>query len=168
MEASSGFPPIGSPDARILILGSLPGQRSLRAAQYYAHPHNVFWRIMAEALGVQGSYEERCRQLMARRIAVWDVLANSVRPGSMDADIRLETALANDFEGFLSNHAQVERIGFNGRKAEQMFRKLVVPALAGTLPDLVSLPSTSPAYAALSFDNKLEIWAGMLEMTTRS
>ena len=165
---SAGFPPIASTDAKILILGSLPGQRSLEATQYYAHRQNAFWRIMAELFGVKGDYQSRCRQLMAHRIAVWDVLASSVRPGSMDADIRLDTAEANDFAGFLSEHIQIERICFNGRKAEQMFRKLVVPVLTGTLPNLVSLPSSSPAYAALSFDKKLEIWTGMLVTTTQN
>jgi hypoxanthine-DNA glycosylase len=121
---------------------------------------------MAELFYIKGDYAERCEQLCAHRIAVWDVLASSVRPGSMDADIQLDSARANDFVGFLSEHEQIRRICFNGRKAEQMFRKLVVPALAGNLPELVSLPSTSPAYAALSFDNKLEIWASMLVTTT--
>jgi hypoxanthine-DNA glycosylase len=165
IDWSAGFPPIAGTDAKILILGSLPGQRSLELAQYYAHRQNAFWRIMAELFGVEGDYASRCHQLMAQRIAVWDVLASSVRPGSMDADIRLDTAEVNDFARFLSDHVQIERICFNGRKAEQLFRKLVVPALAGNLPDLVSLPSTSPAYAALSFDNKLEIWAGLLVTT---
>ena len=92
---SAGFPPIASTDAKILILGSLPGQRSLELAQYYAHRQNAFWRIMAELFGVEGDYANRCRQLMAHRIAVWDVLASSVRPGSMDADIQLERIRAN-------------------------------------------------------------------------
>ena len=164
--SSAGFPPIASTEARILILGSLPGKRSLEEAQYYAHRHNAFWRIMAELFGIEGDYANRCRQLKAHRIAVWDVLASSVRPGSLDADIRLDSARANDFAGFLSDHAQINRICFNGRKAEQMFRKLVVPTLVGAMPELVSLPSTSPAYAALSFDAKLEIWAGMLVPAT--
>ena len=168
VQSSVGFPPVAATDARFLILGSLPGQRSLELTQYYAHRQNAFWRIMAELFGIKGDYTDRCEQLRAHRIAVWDVLASSVRPGSMDADIRLDTAQTNDFAGFLSDHVQIERIGFNGRKAEQMFRKLVVPALAGNLPELVSLPSTSPAYAALSFDNKLEIWASMLVTTTQN
>jgi len=166
-DSSGGFPPIASTDAKILILGSLPGRRSLAEGRYYAHGQNAFWRIMAELFDIKGEYPDRCEQLRAHRIAVWDVLASSVRPGSMDADIRLNTAQANDFAGFLSGHVQIERICFNGRKAEQMFRKLVVPALAGNLPELVGLPSTSPAYAALSFDNKLEIWASMLVTTTQ-
>ncbi len=166
MKSSAGFPPIAGAEANFLILGSLPSQKSLLAGQYYAHPQNVFWRIMAAVFGVEGDYSERCRQLMASGVAVWDVLACSVRPGSMDVDIEIETAQANDFAGFLSEHAKIERIGFNGQKAEQLFRKLVVPEYKGILPALVSLPSTSPAYAALSFDKKLKIWNNMLLATT--
>ena len=85
-------------------------------------------------------------------------------------DIRLDSARPNDFSGFLSTHTEVTRVGFNGRKAEQLFRQLVIPELAAPLPQLISLPSTSPAYAAMSFDDKLENWASKLELkplTTR-
>ena len=169
-ESSAGFPPIAASHAKILILGSLPGQRSLAASEYYAHRHNAFWRIMEALIGVQGDYASRCEQLTGKGIAVWDVLASSVRPGSMDADIRLDSARPNDFSGFLSTHTEVTRVGFNGRKAEQLFRQLVIPELAAPLPQLISLPSTSPAYAAMSFDDKLENWASKLELkplTTR-
>lgn len=121
---------------------------------------------MAQVFGVEGDYSERCRQLIVSRVAVWDVLASSVRAGSMDVDIQIETAQANDFAGFLSKHSQIELIGFNGQKAEQLFRKLIVPGYSGMLPELVSLPSTSPAYAALSFDKKLKIWSDMLLANT--
>ncbi len=164
IEPSSGFPPIAAADARILILGSLPGQRSLLAAEYYAHRQNAFWRIMGALFAIAGNYESRCEQLTRNGIALWDVLANSVRPGSMDSDIRLDTAQPNDFAGFLSRHSQIERICFNGRKAEQMFAKLVVPELSMRRLELVSLPSTSPAYAAMSFDKKREIWADGLAL----
>lgn len=164
IEPSAGFPPIAAADARILILGSLPGQQSLMAAEYYAHGQNAFWQIMAELFAITGNYESRCEQLTSNGIAVWDVLANSVRPGSMDSDIRLDTAQPNDFAGFLSKHSQIERICFNGRKAEQMFAKLVVPGLSIRLLELVSLPSTSPAYAAMSFDKKRESWADGLSL----
>ncbi len=97
MDASVGFPPVARHDARLLILGSLPGQRSLQAAQYYAHPQNAFWRIMQEVTGAGGTYEQRCERLIANGIALWDVLAESVRPGSMDADIQMPSAEANDF-----------------------------------------------------------------------
>jgi len=164
IESSSGFPPIAAADARILILGTLPGQKSLGAAEYYAHRQNAFWRIMSALLGVKGEYESRCKQLTLKGIAVWDVLASSVRPGSMDADIRLDSAEQNDFAGFLAEHSGVTRIGFNGRRAEQLFRKLVIPELATPVPQLISLPSTSPAYASMSFDDKLDAWASKLEL----
>ena len=103
-NAAVGFPAIARADARILILGSLPSERSLHAIQYYAHPQNAFWKIMGEIAGAQGDYNERCEALMDRGIALWDVLESSVRPGSMDADIQSKTAVANDFSSFLSDH----------------------------------------------------------------
>lgn len=158
---SQGFPPLVQSDAHILILGSLPGIRSLQAQEYYAHPRNSFWPIMKEIFGFDGSYAERCAGLVANRIALWDVLRASVRPGSLDADIRLDTASANDFISFLGRYPAIERIAFNGKKAEQLFRRLVTvdqfPALR-----LNGLPSTSPAYAAMPFSVKLQLWEKLL------
>lgn len=159
---STGFPPIAAPDACILVLGSLPGVRSLEACEYYAHPHNAFWPIIKELFSISGSYGERCEGLKKRRIALWDVLQRSVRPGSLDADIRMTTASANDFGAFLTEFSEIERIGFNGKKSEAMFRRLVLPGIDKP-PELVSLPSTSPAYAAMPFDKKLAIWRSMLK-----
>lgn len=153
-----GFPPIARTDARILILGSLPGKASLAACEYYAHPQNAFWKIMRILCGAEGSYRARGERLMDRGIAVWDVLANSVRPGSMDADIRIETAKPNDFERFLSTHDRIGLVCFNGKKAEQLFRRLVTLDGLTAKPQLVPLPSTSPAYASLSFNKKLAAW----------
>lgn len=93
---SLGFPPVARRDARILILGSLPGQRSIAAREYYAHPQNGFWKIMAELVGASGSYEQRCAALLKSHIALWDVLGSSLRPGSLDADIQLATAEVNE------------------------------------------------------------------------
>ncbi len=161
--AAEGFPPIAAPDARILVLGSLPGDRSIAAQQYYAHPRNAFWPIMEVLYGIRGSYEERCDGLEAHRIALWDVLRSSVRPGSLDARIDLDTARANDFVAFLAAHRQLGRIVFNGRKAEQLFHRFV--ELPGSSIDLVGLPSTSPAYAAMPFSGKLEKWREALRLT---
>ena len=168
VQSSVGFPPVAATDARFLILGSLPGQRSLELAQYYAHRQNAFWRIMAELFDIKGDYPDRCEQLRAHRIAVWDVLASSVRPGSMDAHIQLESARANDFAGFLSDHGQIRRICFNGRKAEALFTRLVTPVFSSTHLEFVSLPSTSPAYAAMSFDEKRDVWAAGLGLSEES
>ena len=108
--------------------------------------------------GAEGSYRARSERLMDRRIAVWDVLANSVRPGSMDADIQLKTAMPNDFGHFFLTHSQIELVCFNGKKAEQLFRRFVSLDGLTFKPQLASLPSTSPAYASLSFEEKLAAW----------
>lgn len=159
MPASSvGFAPLARRDARVLILGSLPGQRSLRARQYYAHPHNAFWRIMSDLIGAAGSYEQRCSTMSAHHIALWDVLAQSVRCGSLDADIRMNTAEANDFRGFLAEHRDIGLICFNGQKAAQLFQRLVTANGVEIPGELVTLPSTSPAYASMPYDQKLELW----------
>lgn len=160
---SSGFPPVARHDARVLVLGSLPSEASLRAGEYYAHPRNAFWKIMQEIAGASGSYEERCRALMDAGIAVWDVLASSVRPGSLDADIRMSSVVPNDFEAFLSEHDCLRLVCFNGRKAEEIFRRLVLPSISAGALDFASLPSTSPAYASLSVADKLSEWRGIIE-----
>lgn len=164
MELSEGFPPVARPDARVLVLGSLPGQKSLTAAEYYAHPQNAFWPIMKEIFGITGDYAERCARLSEHKLALWDVLSTSVRPGSLDANIRQETATANDFARFLHEHPRIERIAFNGKKAGQLFHQMV-PAEHCQQLHLIGLPSTSPAYAAMPFAGKLAAWTKGLEFT---
>jgi hypoxanthine-DNA glycosylase len=158
MTRSSGFPPVARADASTLILGSLPGRRSIAEQQYYAHPQNAFWRIMAELFDVRGDYESRCRRLTEERIALWDVLKSSVRPGSMDASISLAAARANDFEGFFAEHPSIDLVAFNGRKAQQLFGRLVEPLEPARDIRQVLLPSTSPAYASMALDDKLAAW----------
>jgi len=157
-DASVGFPPVSRHDARVLVLGSLPGQRSLQVAQYYAHPQNAFWRIMLELTGADGSYEERCSTLVDHGIALWDVLAESVRPGSMDADIQTISAEANDFAEFFADHENVRHVFFNGQKAAQLFQRLVTIDGRDTARQLATLPSTSPAYASMAYEEKLRVW----------
>ena len=160
---SSGFAPIARKDARILVLGSLPSEASLRAGEYYAHPRNAFWMIMKEIAGASGGYEDRCQALMDSGIAVWDVLASSVRPGSLDADIRLSSAVPNDFGRFFVEHGELQIVCFNGRKAETMFRRFVMPSLLKCEVDFAVLPSTSPAYASVPVAQKLADWRGIIE-----
>ncbi|MGI9272695.1 MAG: DNA-deoxyinosine glycosylase [Woeseiaceae bacterium] len=157
-DHSTGFPPVARADARVLVLGSLPGRRSIAADQYYAHPQNAFWRIMADLVAATGDYVDRCETLMGSRIALWDVLATSVRPGSMDADIEMATAKANDFDDFLTQHSDIGLICFNGQKAAQLFSRFVEPDLNHAKPTTLTLPSTSPAYAAMSYAEKRENW----------
>jgi TDG/mug DNA glycosylase family protein len=161
---SRGFPPIACGDARILVLGSLPSRRSLQAGEYYAHPRNAFWPIVAALTGVSGGYARRCASLTERRVALWDVLESSERPGSLDAAIRQDTARANDFETFFREHSHVERICFNGRTAAQLFRKFVDPVIDASGRQQLVLPSTSPAYAAMPFDAKLAHWRAALDL----
>jgi len=171
MAMSEGFPAIARPDATLLILGSLPGQRSIDAGQYYAHPQNAFWKIMSSLYGIDGSYQQRCAQLIERRIALWDVLASSVRPGSLDASIQTDTANVNDFSRFLAVHADICLIVFNGQKAQQLFRKFVrMEDEDGLLQHIECkvLPSTSPAYAAMPFTGKLSAWKTALDGASKS
>jgi hypoxanthine-DNA glycosylase len=167
VTVSQGFPPIAREDARVLVLGSLPSQASLRERRYYAHPQNVFWKIMHVLTGATGSYVSRCRSLREQRIAVWDVLSSSVRPGSLDADIDMSSAVPNDFEQFFSRHRNIRLICFNGRKAQQMFERYVRSSCANDKFEFALLPSTSPAHASLTPAEKLEIWRGIIEPELR-
>ena len=156
------FPPIGRPDAAVLILGSMPGVASLAANQYYAHPRNAFWGIMGALFkaGPDLAYEKRVARLMARRIAVWDVLKTCVRGGSLDSSIVEGSIVPNDFAGFFAEHRRIKRVCFNGTKAEHTFRRHVLPGLSGIEEciEFVRLPSTSPAHAGASFQKKLAAW----------
>lgn len=164
MSFARSFPPIANPDATILILGSMPGQASLAADAYYAHPRNAFWPIMATLLGfaANADYAQRIAALKAARIALWDVLHSCHRPGSLDADIAPDSLLANDLPAFLQQHPAIQRVFFNGAKAEACFRKHIAPSLATTSLRCMRLPSTSPAHAALSFERKLAAWRVIL------
>ncbi|OGS92877.1 MAG: DNA-deoxyinosine glycosylase [Gallionellales bacterium GWA2_59_43] len=160
MTRIRSFPPIADANARILILGSMPGKESLRANQYYAHPRNAFWPIMGELAGAAPAlpYEVRTLKLRAAGIALWDVLDSCTRPGSLDADIDPDSIHPNDFAAFFEAHPHISRVYFNGTMAEQSFRKHVLPHLGHLTLRLQRLPSSSPANASLRFEQKLEIW----------
>ncbi|NML44232.1 DNA-deoxyinosine glycosylase [Ramlibacter sp. G-1-2-2] len=165
LAISEGFPAIARADARILVLGSLPGQRSLACSQYYAHPRNHFWRIASEVLGVplDAPYEARLQHLLDRRVALWDVCAAARRRGSLDADMEAASVVPNDFAAFFAAHPAIERVGLNGQHAAKLYRRLVVPNLPEKLRSAwTALPSTSPAHAAMSFEQKRDAWARAL------
>jgi hypoxanthine-DNA glycosylase len=161
-----GFPPIARADARILVLGSLPGKKSLEMGQYYAQPQNGFWKIMGTLFGAGPplEYGARVERLVARRVAVWDVLAAGERLGSLDSAIVVSSIVANDFGPFFDRHVEIQLICFNGTKAEQLYRRHVLPKLAQRAASLpaVRVPSTSPAHASLPFETKLARWSAAL------
>ncbi len=157
--ASAGFRPLAGTDAKFLVLGSLPGVRSIAEQQYYAHPRNAFWPIMKALFAIDGDYESRRRQLIANRIAVWDVLDSAVRPGSLDADIRLDVARVNDFASFFSRHRDIGVVIFNGKKAASLFTRFVDARPKDPSACFIVLPSTSPAYAAMPYSDKLARWS---------
>ncbi len=164
-DASAGFPPVSDGDARVLVLGSLPGVRSLEQTQYYAQPQNAFWRIMGELVGAAPElpYEQRLQRLVQARIALWDVVAEAVRPGSLDSSIVSATVVVNDFGSFFAAHEHIERICFNGQTAEKLFRRHVVSELGSLVPQTrLVLPSTSPANAGVSYAEKLRRWRSAL------
>ncbi|MBA3773931.1 MAG: DNA-deoxyinosine glycosylase [Ramlibacter sp.] len=161
---SSGFSPIADANARVLILGTLPGQMSLQLGQYYAQPRNVFWKIMGVLVGAgpELAYEERVERLKRRGIALWDVCAEAHRPGSLDTSIAGASVVSNDIGGFLRTHPEVRLLCFNGAKAEALYRRLVLPALPGDLNvRYLGLPSTSPAHAAMRLSEKRDRWAAI-------
>lgn len=162
-----GFPPVAAGAPRVLILGSLPGRVSLEQQRYYAQPHNSFWRIMGELVGAapELAYEARLERLTRSSIALWDVLAAGVRPGSLDASIVRSSAVFNDFAQFLASHGSICAICFNGKMAEKLYRQKVLPGLGGraaSIP-LHGLPSTSPAHAAMPYAEKLAHWRAILQ-----
>lgn len=156
------FPPIAAPSANVLILGSMPGRVSLDANHYYAHPRNAFWPIMHQLfdINIELEYQQRCKLLKTHHIAVWDVLKACNRQGSLDSSIDSSTIEANDFNDFFKSHPEIKRVFFNGAKAEQTYRRHVLKTLDKqwlSLP-IVKLPSTSPAHAALSVQQKITQW----------
>jgi hypoxanthine-DNA glycosylase len=162
-----GFPPIADAHARILILGSLPGQVSLQHQQYYAQPQNAFWKIMGRLFdaGPELPYAERAQRLVHNGVALWDVCAAAERPGSLDAAIVHSSVVPNDLASFFESHPNIGLICFNGGKAADLYRRLVLPGLSTTLRAIrtETLPSTSPAYATIPFEEKLTRWAAVLQ-----
>jgi len=162
---ASGFQPLAASTAKVLVLGTLPGEESLRRGEYYAHPRNAFWRIVEAVFGISAHlpYVERVHELNRRGVALWDVCATAKRRGSLDTAIR--AVVPNDFASFLKLHPELELICFNGAKAGELFRKHV--KLESPVP-CCDLPSTSPANAAISFAEKVRRWSSIREVCEQS
>jgi hypoxanthine-DNA glycosylase len=158
---SCGFPPVSTPGARVLVLGTLPGRLSLERGEYYANPQNTFWKIIAAKISdLPTEYAGRVAALSQHGIALWDVLAAATRSGSLDADIG-EDAIPNHFSAFFHIHPNVRLIAFNGATAAKLYERLVLPTLAEPQRAIAraTLPSTSPAHAGMPFKEKVARWS---------
>lgn len=151
------FDPVVDDRTRVLILGSLPGEASLAAGQYYAHPRNAFWRLMDEVTGREISglaYDDRLVALRTAGVGLWDVIASAERSGSLDSAIRSPEAA--DLRGLVAILPELRAVAFNGGKAATLGMRILTPH-----PDrlaLITLPSSSPAHAR-PFTEKAAIWA---------
>ena len=156
----ASFPPVAAQGARILILGSMPGEASLKAGQYYAHPRNAFWPIMGElcACDATAPYQQRVEALQSNGIAIWDVLKSCRRAGSLDSAIESGTTAVNDFETFFDSHPRITSVLFNGAAAERCYRQQVLFKVEYLPLAYTRLPSTSPAHASLSIARKAKLW----------
>ncbi len=155
------FPPIANQNAKVLILGSMPGEESLRQQKYYAHPRNAFWYIMESLFNFDSKidYQKKTQVLINNYVAVWDVLQFCERKGSLDSSICNDSIITNDFQSFFLEHQSVKHVYFNGSKADQEFRKRVLPTLDKISPmKYMRMPSTSPAMARLTKEEKLAKW----------
>lgn len=153
------FPPSVDADTRLLVLGSLPGDESLRRGEYYAHPTNAFWWLIGEVIGealVGQPYAARLARLRAHHIGLWDVIEHAERPGSLDAAIRL--ASPRDLAGFARTLPALRAIAFNGGTSARTGRRQMAGVQGYALIDL---PSSSAAYAGRSREAKREIWLGL-------
>ena len=164
MARVQSFAPVIGERPRILILGSMPGVASLDAVQYYAHPRNVFWPIMAELFSIDASvdYAQRIVQISAAPVILWDTLRRCYRPGSLDSSIARDSVEANDIPALLDEYPDVRVVACNGASSANYFRKLVSARISPSI-ELLQMPSTSPANAAMNFEQKLAAWRRLLE-----
>jgi hypoxanthine-DNA glycosylase len=154
----------------VLLLGSLPGRASIAAGEYYAQRQNAFWRIAGALCGAEPSldYATRLARLKRAGIALWDVLAAAERDGSLDADIDYDTLEFNDIAGLLRRHRGIRVVAFNGQTAAAIFRRHIAPALTQPDLELLTLPSTSPAYASMTRELKQRRWRQALKPHIRA
>ena len=153
----TGLAPVVSPGTRILVLGSFPGAASLAAQQYYAHPRNHLWPILSALLNDDLAglpYAERLPRLLAHGVGLWDVLGACEREGSLDAAIR--SPAANDFDRLRELCPQLHTVGFNGQASGKF-----APQFAAAGYRTLVLPSTSPAHASMTFEEKTAAWRAL-------
>ena len=167
----TAFPPVVNRKATILILGSMPGEQSLKAQQYYAHQRNAFWTIMGELVGASPllNYRQRIQKLQQAGIAIWDVIAKCERNGSLDSAIIENSLVSNDFADFLQNYKRIIRIYFNGKSVQRLFTRHVLRnQTIRTDIHMQVLPSTSPANARYSIQQKLHCWRTVIDFNSKN
>ena len=149
------FAPIENSRIRVLILGTMPGERSLADQQYYAHPQNRFWRLFAKMADhpLPDKYDQKTAMLLETGIGLWDVIHNAEREGSLDSNIKNEHP--NDLDKFIEAHPSLKAIAFNGKGAEKLYSKYFTKKAN---IHYISLPSTSPANAAFTLDILYKKW----------
>ncbi|WP_196604891.1 DNA-deoxyinosine glycosylase [Pectinatus haikarae] len=166
MSECKGFTPVVNSHSKLLILGSMPSIVSLSHKQYYAHPQNRFWRLMAKLLGYEITpvdYGERLKMILDRHIALWDSIAFCEREGSLDSAIQKETP--NDFNEFFQRYRNINMLCFNGGKAYQCFKKYNKQILDSNKYIIYLLPSTSPANARFKMEMLEEKWQIILKQS---
>ncbi len=161
MALVHSFEPVIGSNPRVLILGSMPGIASLEAVQYYAHPRNAFWPIMADlfSIDIDCEYQQRIEQIKQLPIALWDTIKACHREGSLDSNIQKDRIEANDIPFLLNKFPDIGLVACNGATSEKYFNKLVKSRLPENHSLLIKrLPSTSPANAGMTFQQKLAQW----------
>lgn len=155
----TSFPPISNPGATILILGTMPGDKSLELGEYYGHARNRFWKIISAITNhdLPLAYSGKKELLLKSGIAVWDVAHKANRKGSLDSAIKEEEP--NDLDNFITRHKHLKIIGFNGKKSEALFDKYFERRNG---IKYISLPSTSPSNAGIDFENICKLWRQIL------
>ena len=161
IKTKSSFNPISDKNTAILILGSLPGDRSIELREYYGHPRSRFWKIISSITNspLPISYPDKKQMLLDHRIGVWDVAHSAQRSGSLDTAIKDE--VPNDVEGFIEKHEHLKIIAFNGAKTEKLYDKYF-RRISGI--KYLSLPSSSPANAKYDVDSLCEKWRQVIEI----
>lgn len=158
MTVKRAFPPVVDANTRVLVLGSLPGEMSLAAGRYYAHPQNALWRLVGHVLEediAALAYEQRLERLLARGIGLWDTIETARREGSLDSAIK--NAEARDLKALAATLPSLRAMGFNGGASTKIGMRM----MAGSDLALVGLPSSSPAYAAMRFEQKAKAWEAL-------
>ncbi len=163
--------PVVDDQSKVLVLGTMPGEESLRLQQYYANPRNQFWRIIHGIFGNEPdpTYKQRITFLRQKGIALWDVLSECERVGSSDSAIR--NGKPNDFKQFLTRYPSIKCLALNGGKAADLFAGLVTDLATYALPSeiaLIELPSTSgtPGRYVKSYSEKVQSWRVLLKYLT--